>query len=150
VNRFFRNGVLGALAILLAVSIVAGYRAYAPISSVEIRLAEPALHDGGGIRVDTVSSGRGPVSIRVELIQGTRSATVVVDRVASRRWAFWDFRSVQHSTYAVVSRSLLERFTAGKAVVRATVVGAPAWLRRPRPVVQEVTVALQADRAGTE
>jgi hypothetical protein len=150
VNRLIRVGTLSGLAVFLAVGIVASYRAYYPISSVRILLAEPLLRPGGGIRVDTVTSGRGPVSIRVELVQGERTATVVLDRVASKRWAFWDFRAVRHTTYAVVSRMLLGQFTAGQAVVRATVVGMPAWLRQPPSVVQEVAVEVQVGPAGTK
>jgi hypothetical protein len=95
-----------------------------------------------------VNSGRGPVTIHVELIQGTRNATVAVDRVSSKRWAFWDFRLVRHSTYTVIVSSLLERFDAGPAVIRATAVRAPAWLRQPPPVVQEASMQVQAGPQG--
>jgi hypothetical protein len=136
--------------VLLATGVVASYRAYDPVSSVRILLPEATIRPGGGIRVDTVTSGRGPVSIQVDLLQGTRNATIVIDRVSSRRWAFWDFRSVRHSTYAVVPGSLLERFDAGQAVVRATVVGAPAWLRQPPPVVEEAKAELQPEPPRTK
>jgi hypothetical protein len=127
---------------------MASYRAYYPVSSVTILLPEATIRPGVGVRVDTVSSGRGPVAVQVELIQGTRNATVAIDRVSSRSWAFWDFRWVRHSTYSVVTSSLLEQFTAGPAVVRATVVGAPAWLRQPPPVVQEAPAQLQPGAHG--
>jgi hypothetical protein len=149
VNRLLRIVTLSCLAAFLAVGIVASYRAYYPVSSVRILLPEATIRVGSGIRVDTVSSGRGPVSIEVELIQGTRRATVVIDRVSSKAWAFWDLRSVRHSTYAAVPKGLLERFAGGAAVVRATVAGAPAWLRQPPPVVQEVSAELQVEPMGT-
>ncbi len=148
-TRLLRVLTLSLLAAFLAVGIVASYRAYYPVSSVRILLPEAIIRVGSRFRVDTVSSGRGPVSIEVELVQGTRKATIVIDRVSSRPWAFWDLRLARHSTYAVVDESLLTRFAAGPAVVRATAVGAPAWLRQPPPVVQDVAVELQAMPSGT-
>jgi hypothetical protein len=149
VARLTRVAVLSFAAVFLAVGIGASHRAHYPISSVCVFLADSVLSAGSGIRVDTVTSGRGPVSIRVELVQRGHVATVVLDRVASKRWAFWDFRPVRHSTYGTVSWRLLERFSAGQAVVRATVVGVPAWLRQPPPVIREVTTQLLPDPATT-
>lgn len=145
-GRLARVVILGCFTALAAVGIVAAYRAYSPVAGVEILLTEPAIRAGSGIRVDTLSSGRGPLSIRVELVQGGRSSTVALERVTSRRRAYWDLRTVRHSTYSVVSRSLLERFTPGRAAVRATVVGPPAWLRQPPPVVQEISVQIELEQ----
>ncbi len=142
-GRLLRVGILSCLALLAAVGTVAGYRAYQPVAGVTILLAEPVVRAGGGIRVDTLSSGRGPVSIRIELVQGDRSSTVALDRVTARRRPLWDLRTTRHSTYAVVSRNLLERFTPGRAVVRATVVGPRSWLRQPPPVVQEASAEIE-------
>jgi hypothetical protein len=148
VIRLLRILILTCVAMFLAIGVMATYRAYYPVSSVTILLPEATIRPGVGIRVDTVSSGRGPVSVQVEIIQGTRSATVAIDRVSSRRWAFWDFRWLRHSTYSVVRSSVLQHFTSGPAVVRATVVGAPAWLRQPPPVVEEAAAQLQPDLHG--
>jgi len=149
VSRLIRVPIVTCLAVFIAFGAVASYRAYYPVSSVRIVLAEPTIRGGTGIRVDTVTSGRGPVSIQLDLVQGSRSETVAIDRVSSKRWAFWDFRLVRHSTWAVVSGRLLERFTAGPAVVRATVVGAPAWLRQPPPVVAQASANVQAEPQAT-
>lgn len=148
-TRLVRVTILSGVAGFVAVGTVVSYRAYSPVSSVTIVLPEPTIRVGGGIRVDTVSSGRGPVSIEVDLIQGSHRATAVIDRVSARPWTFWDFRSVRHSTYVLVHAALLERFSSGPAVVRTTAIGAPAWLRQPPPVVEEASVELRVEPAGT-
>jgi hypothetical protein len=141
--RWVRGVIVSILALLATSGGLASYRAYYPISRVALRVSSAPIRAGTIIRVDTASSGRGPVEIRVELIQGTQHATLVLERVGSRRWAFWDFRSVSHTTRAVVSAATLERFTGGEAVVRATARGAPAWLRQPPPITDEVTVEVE-------
>ena len=143
-------GILICLVLFLTLGVVVSYRAYYPIVSVKILLAEPMLRADGVVRVDTVSSGRAPISIRVELVQGDRSEIVVIDRVTSRNRALWNLRAVQKSTYAPISRAMLERFTAGQAVVRATVVSGPTWLRQPPPVVHELATNLQVGPAATK
>ena len=141
-RRLGRVALLSSLAVFLAVGAVASLRAYQPVYGVMIELGQAALQAGSPIRVDTVTSGRGPVSIRVEIVQGSHVETVAIDHIASRRWAFWDFRLVRRSTQATASPALLGRFEPGPVVVRATVVGARAWLRQPPPVVEEVATRL--------
>jgi len=146
--RLLRLPIVTGLALFLAIGVMASYRAYYPVSSVRIVVAEPTLRPGSGIQVDTVCSGRGPVTIRVDLVQGDRVETAAIDRVSSRGWPFWDIRVVKHSTYAVVSGALLQRLDAGPAIIRATVEGAPAWLRQPPAVVREVSAQVQGARQG--
>ena len=140
--RWTRKALVGVVTIFVAAGALASYRAFYPISDVRTLVAALPVRAGTAIRVDAATSGRGPVSIRVELVQGDRSATLVLDRVRSRRWAFWDFRRVPHATQAVVSGATLAGFRSGKAVVRSTLVGSRAWLRQPPPVVDEVAVEL--------
>jgi hypothetical protein len=143
-----RAAVVSLVAVLLAVGVLAGYRAMFPVKSVTIALVDSALRAGSGVRVDTVASGRAPISIRVEIVQGSHSETMVLDRIVARRWPFWDTRLVQHSTYAMVSQEMIGRFDAGPATLRATVTGTAVWKYRPAPVIREVTAAVP--RSGVE
>ena len=59
------------------------------------------------IQVDTISSGRGPVEIRVELLQGLQRATVALDRVGSRRWAFGIRVAVHHRTQVALRQDVV-------------------------------------------
>lgn len=140
---FARSLFVSLVACYAAAGVLAAHRAYFPVSRVTIRAAKPALQAGTVVRVDTVTSGRGPVSIRVELVQDGRVQLVVLDSIASKRWAYWDPRRVIHSTHATMPRWLPARFRAGEITLRATVTGAPAWLRQPPPVVEEVRLPLQ-------
>jgi hypothetical protein len=137
--RWVRRVIAATVAMLAVSGAIASYRAYYPISSVKLR-AEPGLRPGSIIRVDTASSGRGPVEIRVELLQGGQRTTVALDRVGSRNWALWDSRWVHHHTEVAVTRETLQHVVAGRAVVRATATGTRAWLREPPPVTDEMTV----------
>ena len=143
-RRLARVVLLSGLAVFLAVGALASYRAYQPVFGVSIRVDPPALEAGAAVRVETVTSGRGPVTIRVEVVQGSHAETVAIDHVASRRWAFWDLRLVRRATRASLSRALLARLEPGPVVVRATVQGAPAWLRQPPAVVEEVAAQVPA------
>ncbi|HXK10245.1 MAG TPA: hypothetical protein VMT70_11415 [Vicinamibacteria bacterium] len=143
-RRLARVALVSGVAVFLAVGALASYRAYQPVYSVTIRIGVVALEPGADIRVETVTSGRGPVTIRVEIVQGSHAETVAIDHVASRQWAFWDFRLVRRATHARASRALLSRFEAGPVVVRATVQGARAWLRQPPAVVEDVPALVPA------
>ncbi len=144
--RAGRTLVAGIVALYVAAGLVASHRAYFPVRSVAIRASEEIVRPGTRIQVDTVTSGRGPVSIRVELLQAGESQLVVEDRIASKRWAYWGPRQVLHTTDATLAASMAERFQPGMITLRATVSGAPAWLRQPPPVVEELRLPFRVDR----
>jgi hypothetical protein len=141
--RWVRAIVVGLMSMAVAVGGVTAYRAYHPILRVQTRVVGSPVRAGTVVEVESTGSGRAPVSIRVELIQGTRSATLVLDRIRSRRWAWWNPRPVSHVTRAVVSRATLGQFTAGEAVIRSTVDGPPVWGQSVAPVVDQVRVELE-------
>lgn len=146
--RWVRRAVVIAIVVLVTSGVTASYRAYYPISGVKI-LADVRLQPGSTIQVDTISSGWGPVEIRVELLQGGQRATVALDRVGSRRWAFWDSRWVHHHTQVALRQDVLQHLAAGSAVVRVTAAGTRAWLRQPPPVVEETTVEIAPSTAAS-
>jgi hypothetical protein len=144
--RAGRTLVVGIVAFYVAAGLVASHRAYFPVRSVVISASEDIVRPGTRIRVDTVTSGRGPVSIRVELLQAGRSEPLVVDSIPSKGWAYWDPRRVFHSTDATIPASVAERLEPGVITVRASVTGSPAWLRLPPPVVREVRLPFRQGR----
>ena len=133
------------IALLLSAGAVASYRAYVPVSRLELEVRDPALHPGTPLRVHMLSSGRGPIEVRVELVQGAHNEVVAVQRIHSRRWGVWDPRTVEHSLNTSVAGPMLAHFTNGPAVLRAVALGAPAWLLQPPPVVREIPVEIRHD-----
>jgi hypothetical protein len=127
--------------------VVASHRAYYPVGSVSIVVSRSPLHPNTTFRVDTVTSGRGPVNIRLECQQGERVALVATDDIPSKRWAYWDPRRVFHSTHARLG-SAAAGFEPDPITLRATVTGAPAWLRQPPSVVQELSSRLEVGDAA--
>lgn len=140
-----RKLVLVPIALLLASGVLASYRAYFPVRDVTLLLPESALRAGSPVRAVTRSSGRGPVEVRIELVQGARSELIAVQRLRGRRFAFWDPRAVETTLTSAVSRELIERFEPGPAVLRATATGSRAWLRQPPPVVRDVAVEIRRE-----
>jgi hypothetical protein len=131
--------------LLFAAGAVASFRAYYPVRQVSVKMSERVLRAGTQLQVDTRSSGRGPVDVRLELVQAGHSEMLALQRIRSRRWAFWDLRGVEHRMTSVCRREQLERFRSGSALLRATAIGAPAWLRQPPPVVQEIAIEVERD-----
>jgi len=135
--------VLLAVVVFLAVGAIASWRALVPVSRLRVQVPGGVLQPGREVWIETVSSGRGPVQLRIEARQHGRSELLASGHVASRRWAFWDLRSVRHSMVVSVRPQMLAHLVAGPVTLRATAVGAPAWLHHPAPVVQEVEVTCQ-------
>lgn len=140
-KRTAKTLALALLALYVAVGLVASHRAFYPVSRVTILLPSTHLEPGRPIRIETVSSGRGPVSIRVEAVQAGRSHLLAMDHVGSKPWAYWDPRRVVHRTDVLWPLEVLVRLQPGSVTLRATASGVPAWLRRPPLVVDEVTLS---------
>lgn len=130
------------LTLLLTAGAAASYRAARPVYDLSVSIPGPALEAGSRVRVEATGSGRGPVAIRLELVQDGRSETLLRGRMRSRRYAFWDPRPLPFAAEAVVAADSLRAFHPGPATLRAEATGAPAWLWQPTPVVREVAVEI--------
>jgi hypothetical protein len=122
---------------------VSGYRAYYQVRSLELRLIDPFLSKGSAIQISVVGSGRTTIDVQLELIQGTRSETLAVQRVPGHEWAFFDPRPTKASPRVVVTPEHVAGFMTGAARVRATATGRPQWTRLPPPTVREIAVEIQ-------
>lgn len=132
--------VLGAF---LVIGMIAAYRAWFQVKSLELQSTDSILRPGSSIQTTVVSYARTPVDVRLELIQGTHSETLAVQHVPDNDWAFFDPRTRQGSQSRVLTPDVLKRFDAGKAHIRATAIGRPQWMRLPPTVVRELVVETQ-------
>jgi hypothetical protein len=132
--------MLITLVIHVVFGALSAWRAWVQVRSLDLQLTGPLLRGGTTARVDVVSSGRVPVDVSLEMIQGTHAETVGVARVPANGESFWDPRSRPASMAVVFTPEVLSHFAAGPLLVRATARGRPQWLREPPPLVRELQV----------
>jgi len=131
------------LMLYVVIGMIAGYRAYFQIHSLNLNASDSVLRRGSTINTTIVSYARTHADVRVELIQGRHSEVIATQFVPGNNWGFMDPRIRQASKTAVLTEELLNRFEAGQGVLRATAVGREQWTRLPPPVVREVSVEIQ-------
>jgi hypothetical protein len=136
---FVRKALILLVVVHIPLALWSGYRAIVQVQRLAL------YHDGSTAHVDVVSSGRGPVDVRLEMIQGARVETLGVHRVPSSGNPAYDPRFQRASMAVGLTPALLARFEPGTALLRATATGRPQWLRTPPPEVREVPVELPRD-----
>lgn len=117
-------------------------RAWAQVRRLDVQVMSPNVRPGLPVVVQVVTSGRTPVDVRLELVQGTHAEMLATLRVAASRDGFLDPRDRLGTMTPTFTPEFLAHFQGGPAIVRATAVGRPQWLHTPAPVVREVPVAL--------
>jgi hypothetical protein len=130
-------------AAFLVIGMIAAYRAWFQVKSLEVRSTDLIVRPGSDVQTTVTSYARTPVDVRLELIQGAHAETLAIQHVPDNDWAFFDPRTRQASQSVVLTRSVLDRFETGRAYLRATAIGRPQWMRLPPPVVREVVVEIQ-------
>ena len=130
----------------LVIGLMAGYRAWYQVKSLQLESTDAVLRSGSAIETTVVSYARTPIEVRLELVQGAHSETFAVQHIPDNTWAFLDPRSLQASQTAVLTGNFLERFGTGKAKLRATAIGRPQLSRLPPPLVRELEVDIVHER----
>ena len=126
----------------VAIGAWSAYRAWVQVRRLELKVVSPDLSAGMPSFVHVVTSGRTPVDVRLELIQGSHAVMLATLRVAPSRDGFYDPRTRQGSMMPSFTAEFLAQFQAGPAILRATARGRPQWLREPPPVVEELPVVV--------
>ena len=127
----------------LVIGLIAGYRAFYQVHSLELDAGERVLRSGSAIDTNVVTYARGPVSVRLELIQGTHAEVLATRDVPGNEWAFFDPRPRQASQSFMLTPEVLAHFRKGPAQVRATATGRMQLSRLPPPLVRELAVEIQ-------
>lgn len=137
----YRVILIGAL-INITAGIWSAYRAWVQVRRLDLAVLSTNLRPGVASVVRVVTSGRTPIDVRLELVQGTHSELLADLRVAPSRDGFWDPRTRQGMMTPSFTTEFLAHFQAGPAIVRATALGKPQWMRTPPPTVQEIPVVI--------
>ena len=125
----------------LFIGAISSYRAYFQVHSLDLQ-ANGILQDGAVVQSKVVTYGRSFVDVRLELIQNGQIATLQEQGVAANEFGFYDPRTQTSSISATITLQTLNRFSPGPAIIRATAVGRPQWMRIPPPVIREVAVTI--------
>src|SRR3954471_10645384 len=139
VLRWMSTVVLSLYAVF---GLISAYRAWVQVKSLDLRASGHDLQPGSSITVHAVSWARTTVTVRVELVQDGRSDTLQVRRIQSNHVASLDPRTRSAWLSIVLGREELARFHAGDAIVRASAIGGPQWLRTPPPLVRTLPVMI--------
>jgi hypothetical protein len=131
-----------------ALASVSAYRAWVQVRSLDLRVSGPMLHVGSAVDAHVVSWARTFVSVRLELVQDGRAETLAETRVRPNREGVYDPRWRRASLHGQLAADQLDRFHAGPAIVRATALGGPQWLRTPPPTVREISVEIGPEPRG--
>jgi hypothetical protein len=126
---------------LLVTGAISSYRAYVQVKSLEV-MAEQELTPGSNVRATVVGSGRTMVDVKVELIQGGYSETLMSMYLPGNDLAFFDPRSQSTENQVQITADRLSRFQPGPALIRAVAVGRHQWMRLPPPTVREIQVTI--------
>jgi len=129
-------------AAFVVIGLISAYRAWFQVHSLALTASDQRLHPGSIIHTDAASYARTFVTVRIELIQGGKSETLAMQRLMPNDWSLFDPRIRRGEQTAVVTPDILRRFSPGAALVRATALGGPQWMRTPPPVVREMGVEI--------
>ena len=130
------------LAVHIVLATISGYRAIVQVYHVELTTSDLVLRPGTVITYGAASSGRVPVDVEVELIQGDRRDTLAVKWIRDHSVPSYDPRTIRASGVVTLTAEHLAGFAPGPAVLRVTGNGKSQWLRVPPPRIREVHVRI--------
>jgi hypothetical protein len=120
-----------------------GYRAIVQVKSLQIRPVDAVLQPGSTVAVDAVSWARTYVDVRLELVQDAHRETIGTQQIGTHGVPSLDPRWQRATLSVTLTRTVLERYHEGSAMVVATAIGRSQWMRIPPPTVREARVMLR-------
>ncbi|MBA3657914.1 MAG: hypothetical protein H0W69_11245 [Gemmatimonadaceae bacterium] len=133
--RMVRQSILAVAAVHFALAAMSGYRAWVQVQDLRIHLADEILGPGSRIEVDVKTSGRNPVTVALEAVQG-KSVLALASVIAPDNGnGFYDPRSQRRKFIAVMTPTILKQLVNGQLLLRARAEGRSQFLRIPPPTV---------------
>lgn len=112
------------------------------IQHIELIAPSLMLAPGSTVGFDVIASGEVHNIIRLELIQGNRSAILAEQRAGVNSVNTLDPRRFRYQPTITITPELLAHFRAGNATLRVTGFGGRKLLRTPKARVRELQVQL--------
>jgi murein DD-endopeptidase MepM/ murein hydrolase activator NlpD len=111
---------------------------------IQIKPAASGIGMRTPVAIEISEPRRGLTTVKVELVQGNKSATVVEKNYApSSQFIFWGAKTAKDVLNTEVGRKIMPGLTGGSAAIRITAGRAGTWLRHPAPVVEEVSLPVK-------
>jgi hypothetical protein len=133
--KVVRRTILTVAAVHFSLAAISGYRAWVQVKELTIRTGDEILGPGSSIEVDAVSSGRNPVTISLDAVQGPRMRRLARVTVPENRNRFYDPRSQRERFVVLITPEILKDLKEGPLVLRATGEGRSQFLRVPPPKI---------------
>jgi murein DD-endopeptidase MepM/ murein hydrolase activator NlpD len=112
--------------------------------TVRLAAARPAIGPTTVVEAGFIGGSRGLAELRLELRQGERTVVLASREHRPRPpWKPWAAAVGEDRLTADAGWRQVEGLVAGDAVLRAVAVRAGTWLRRPQPVVEELTLPVK-------
>jgi len=146
-DRILRRIILFGMTLFLVAGAVSSYRAWVQVRRLILGIDEPMLRPGSRVQADVVCSGRVPITLTLELMQGLQVVKLAERIVPNSKDPFFDPRTVKGTLSVTLTQETIARFVPGPALVRATARGRPQWLREPPPLVRETEVVIDSPPA---
>ena len=118
------------------------YRRLSQLRRLDVQVGSVDLRAGSAVTLDASSWATTMVTVRLELVQGARSETLLLHRLPPNAEATLDPRPRSARLRVVLTADRLARYDPGDAVLRATATWRAQLLRKSRPVVREVAVKI--------
>jgi len=111
---------------------------------VDIKPAMSAIGKRTPVTIEISEPRRGLTSVKVELIQGNKAATVAEKSYPySSQFLFWSAKTEKDVLKTEIGRNVLPDLTGGIAIIRVTAGRASTWLRHPSAVIEEVSLPVR-------
>jgi len=140
--RLAKRAVLWFILLQLPVGALSSYRAWVQIKGLTLSTTSTTLTPGVILRSDLSSWARTESDARIELVQGARVAMLGEVYLPRNHEPVFDPRPQHGSVIVTLTPAMLAEFNAGPAVLRASAVGRPQWLRVPPPTIREQPVSI--------
>jgi hypothetical protein len=136
--------ILFIVAVLVLVFAVQGFFCAGSAPDIQIKPAMSAIGMRTPVTIEISESRRGLTTVKVELVQGNKSATVAEKSYTpSSQFVFWGGKTAKDVLNTEVGRKILPGLTGGSAAIRITAGRAGTWLRHPAPAVEEVSLPVK-------
>jgi hypothetical protein len=143
-SRLGKRAVLWFILLQLPIGALSSYRAWVQIKDLTLSTTSSTMTPGVVVRSNLVSWARVESDARIELVQGKRVTMLGEVYLPRNHEPVFDPRPQRGAVVVAVTPAMLDGFEPGTAILRATAVGRPQWLRVPPPTVREQPVTIAA------
>lgn len=141
-SRLGKRAVLWFILLQLPIGALSSYRAWVQIKELTLTTTSPTLAPGVVVQSNLVSWARTESDARIEIVQGKRIAMLGEVYLPRNHEPVFDPRPKSGSVVVKLEPQMLAGFDSGSAVLRASAVGRPQWLRVPPPTIRELPVTI--------